>query len=124
MLRIQKVNKARKIRRKKHIRKSISGTAERPRFTVTRSSMHVYGQLINDVEGVTLVSASTLDKETRSLVTPKMTMIEKCKLVGEQIAKRAKEKNIKVVSFDRNGYLYHGRIKTIADAARNGGLDF
>lgn len=124
MLRIQKINKARKLRRKKHIRKSINGTADRPRFTVTKSLLHVYGQLIDDVDGVTMVSASTLDKEIRSLLKPEMTMMEKCKLVGENIAKRALEKNIKVVSFDRNGYLYHGRIKAIADAARNGGLEF
>lgn len=124
MLRIQKINNARRLRRKQHIRKIITGTAEKPRFTVSKSILHVYGQLIDDVAGVTLVAASTLDKETRNLINAKMTMTEKCKIVGEQLAKRAKEKNITQVSFDRNGYLYHGRIKTIADAARNGGLEF
>jgi len=124
MLRIQKINKARKLRRKKHIRKSITGTAERPRFTVSKSLNHIYGQLIDDVSGRTLVAGSSLDTEMRKLIKPDMPMMEICKVVGEEIAKRAKEQNINVVSFDRNGYLYHGRIKALADAARKGGLEF
>lgn len=124
MLRIQKINKARKLRRKKHIRKSITGTAERPRFTVSKSLNHIYGQLIDDVSGRTLVAGSSLDTEMRKLIKPDMPMMEICKVVGEEIAKRAKEQNINFVSFDRNGYLYHGRIKALADAARKGGLEF
>jgi large subunit ribosomal protein L18 len=124
MLRVQRINKARRLRRKKHIRKTITGTAEKPRFTITKSLNHIYGQLIDDVTGSTLVSASSIDKELKAQIKSDMKMMEICKLVGENLAKRALEKNIKNVSFDRNGYLYHGRIKATADAARKGGLEF
>lgn len=116
--------KKRFVRRKKHIRKTIFGTEDRLRFTVKRTLKQVYAQIINDDEGKTLVSASSLDKEIRELIKPEMKKIDKSKIVGEFIAKRALDANIKIVAFDRNGYLYHGRIKALAEAARKAGLEF
>ena len=112
------------IRQRVHsrIRAKISGTAERPRLNVYRSVNHIYTQLIDDANGVTLASASTM--------TPKGTErksggnVEAAKAVGKLIAERATEKGIKKVVFDRGGYLYHGRIKALADAAREAGLEF
>ncbi|MGD0647555.1 MAG: 50S ribosomal protein L18 [Acidobacteriaceae bacterium] len=104
------------------IRAKMSGTAERPRLNVYRSLNHIYTQLIDDANGVTIASAST--------VTPKGVErkaggnVEAAKTVGKLIAERAQEKGIKKVVFDRGGYLYHGRIKALADAAREAGLDF
>lgn len=123
-MRIQKLKLKRRLRRKHSVRKQIYGTQERPRLTLTRSGIHIYAQLINDDEGVTLVSASTLDKELKGRISTGMKKIEKSKLVGSELAKRALEANIKKVVFDRNGYLYHGRIKALADAARETGLEF
>lgn len=113
-------NVARK-KRHAHVRRTITGTPERPRLNVFRSSKHIYAQLIDDVNGVTLASASTLDKEVDSA---NVTKTEAAKLVGELVAKRAIEKGHKVVVFDRGGYLYHGRVATLADAAREAGLQF
>ena len=109
-------------RRRRHIRvrRKVSGTAERPRLCVYRSNTNLYVQVIDDVAGVTLVSASTLDKEVKTKYANK----EAAKEVGALIAKRALEKNIKDVVFDRGGYIYHGVVKELADAARNGGLNF
>lgn len=109
-------------RRRRHIRvrRKVSGTAERPRLCVYRSNANLYVQVIDDVAGKTLVSASTLDKEVKTKYANK----EAAKEVGALIAKRALEKNIKDVVFDRGGYIYHGVIKELADAARNGGLNF
>lgn len=119
-----KLKKIRRQRRKNHIRKNISGTNERLRMTIYRSLNHIYVQLIDDDLGKTLLSASTLDKEVVAEIKPEMKKTDKSKLVGRLIAKRAKEKNITNVVFDRNGYLYHGRVKALADAARKDGLQF
>ena len=107
-------------RRHLRVRKKISGTAERPRLCVYRSNTNLYVQVIDDVAGNTLVSASTLDKEVKTKYANK----EAAKEVGALIAKRALEKNIKDVVFDRGGYIYHGVVKELAEAARNGGLNF
>ncbi|OUM95067.1 MAG: 50S ribosomal protein L18 [Thermobacillus sp. ZCTH02-B1] len=115
-------NKAR-LKRHLRIRKKISGTAERPRLSVFRSAKHIYAQLIDDEKGITLASASTLDKELRGKIANGGN-VEAARQVGELIAKRAKAKGIDKVVFDRGGYLYHGRVKALADAAREGGLEF
>ncbi len=118
---ITKTNrKMERARRHARVRRKISGTAERPRLCVYRSNTNLYVQVIDDVAGKTLVSASTLDKEVKTKYANK----EAAKEVGALIAKRALEKNIKDVVFDRGGYIYHGVIKELADAARNGGLNF
>ncbi|MDR2147609.1 MAG: 50S ribosomal protein L18 [Tannerella sp.] len=109
---------ARRLKIKKSIRGRVSGTAERPRLTVFRSNKQIYAQVINDVQGKTLASASSLK------ITDKAPKKEIAAKVGEMIAKNAQEAGIQAVVFDRNGYLYHGRIKELADAARNGGLKF
>ena len=107
-------------RRHARVRRKISGTAERPRLCVYRSNTNLYVQIIDDVAANTLVSASTLDKEVKTKYANK----EAAKEVGALIAKRALEKNIKDVVFDRGGYIYHGVVKELAEAARNGGLIF
>ena len=107
----------RRIKIKFRIRKNVNGTAERPRLSVFRSNKQIYAQVINDLTGTTLVSASSLGMET----CPKKEQAAK---VGELAAKKALEAGITSVVFDRNGYLYHGRVKEVADAARNGGLKF
>ena len=116
-----------KIERRKRIhfriRKVVNGTAERPRMCVFRSNKQIYVQLINDVDGVTLASASSIDKAVVESCKGKPG-IEVAKMVGKLVAERAAEKGIQTVSFDRGGYLYHGRVKSIADAAREGGLKF
>ena len=118
---ITKTNrKMERARRHARVRRKISGTAERPRLCVYRSNANLYVQVIDDVAGNTIVSASTLDKEVKTKYANK----EAAKEVGALIAKRALEKNIKDVVFDRGGYIYHGVIKELADAARNGGLNF
>ena len=112
--------KAERIRRHKRVRRKISGTAECPRLCVFRSNSNIYVQVIDDVKAVTLAQASTLDKEVKTKHSNK----EAAKEVGALIAKRALEKNIKTVVFDRGGYVYHGVVKELADAAREGGLEF
>ena len=107
-------------RRHARVRRKISGTAERPRLCVYRSNTNLYVQIIDDVAANTLVSASTLDKEVKTKYANK----EAAKEVGALIAKRALEKNIKTVVFDRGGYIYHGVVKELAEAAREGGLEF
>ena len=107
----------RRIKIKFRIRKKVNGTAERPRMSVFRSNKQIYVQLINDLTGQTLCSASSLGMKT-------MPKIEQAGKVGELVAKKALEAGISEVVFDRNGYLYHGRVKAVADAARNGGLKF
>lgn len=109
---------ARRQKIKRGIRSKISGTADRPRMTVFRSNKQIYAQLVNDLEGKTLVAASSLGMED------KVTKKEQAAKVGETIAQKAQDAGIKEVVFDRNGYLYHGRIKELADAARKGGLKF
>lgn len=114
-------NEARQ-RRKIRIRKKISGTAVRPRLVVFRSNLHMYAQVVDDLSGTTLVSSSTLalSKNGTSVRCNK----DGAKAVGLEIARLAREKNIVSVVFDRNGYLYHGKIKAVADGAREGGLEF
>ena len=107
-------------RRHIRVRTKISGTAERPRLCVYRSNSNLYVQIIDDVAGNTLVQASTLDKEVKTKHSNK----EAAKEVGALIAKKALEKNIKTVVYDRGGFIYHGVIKELADAARNAGLEF
>lgn len=106
--------------RHKRVRTKISGTAERPRLSVFRSNKGIYVQVIDDVAAKTLVSASTLDKEVKT----KASNIEAAKEVGELIAKRAIKAGIKTVVFDRGGYIYHGKVKALAEAAREAGLEF
>lgn len=119
---ISKVSKNVK-RQERHlrIRQNLAGTAERPRLNVFRSNKQIYVQLIDDVNGKTLCSASSLDKE---LALTNAANVEAATAVGTLIAKRALAANIKVVVFDRGGYLYHGRVKALADAARQAGLEF
>ena len=100
----------------------LSGTEQRPRLNVFRSLQHIYAQVIDDTTGVTLAAASTLEPDARSSLTGNKT--ERAKAVGKSIAQRAKDKGVSKVVFDRGGYLYHGRIKALADAAREAGLDF
>ena len=107
----------RRIKIKFRIRKKIVGTAERPRLSVFRSNKQIYAQVINDLTGTTLASASSLGLE-------KMPKQEQATKVGELIAEKAKAAGVESVVFDRNGYLYHGRVKQLADGARNGGLKF
>lgn len=109
-----------RVRRHLRVRKKISGTTERPRLAVYRSEKNIYAQVIDDINGITLVSASTLDKEFEGLGSNK----EAAKVVGETVAKRAIEKGIKEVVFDRGGYVYHGRIQNLAEGAREAGLQF
>lgn len=112
-----------RLKRKARISKSIKGTSERPRLSVFRSARHMYAQIVDDAAGNTLVSASSVEKEFKE--QPKFD--SKCNaatFVGKLIAKRALDKGIKKVVFDRNGFLYHGRIKALSDGAREAGLDF
>jgi len=113
-----------RLRRKQHIRKHISGTVERPRMVVFRSSRHIYAQIIDDERGVTIAAASSLIPEIRDKAGDLEDKKSVAKEVGRIIAQRAKEKGVNVVVFDRGGYLYHGRVRALADAAREVGLDF
>ncbi len=113
----------RRRRRKRGIRKSVIGTSQRPRLTVFRSLNHVYAQIIDDERGVTLVQASSRNTDLRDAIKSGGN-IEGAKVVGVALAERAKAANIERVCFDRNGFKYHGRIKGLADAAREGGLSF
>ena len=110
-----------RVERHARIRKSLSGTADRPRLNVFRSNANITAQIIDDEKGVTLVSASTLEKE---LKITNGGNVEAAKLIGAEIAKRAKKAKITKVVFDRGGYLYHGRVKALAEAARENGLEF
>lgn len=107
----------RRIKIKFRIRKGVNGTAERPRLSVFRSNKQIYAQVINDVTGQTIATASSLGMDM-------MPKEEQAKKVGALVAKNAQEAGVKAVVFDRNGYLYHGRVKALADAAREGGLNF
>ncbi len=110
---------AQRLRRHKRVRAKISGTPERPRLNVFRSETNIYAQVIDDVNGVTLVSASSLEKGFGA-----GSNCEAAKKVGQTVAERAKAKGISVVVFDRGGYVYHGRVKALAEGAREGGLEF
>ena len=107
----------RRIKIKFRIRKNVKGTAERPRLTVFRSNKQIYAQVINDLEGKTVASASSLGME-------KLPKVQQAEKVGEAVAAKAKAACVEAVVFDRNGYLYHGRVQALADAARKGGLNF
>ena len=110
-------------RRHRRIRKNVVGTAERLRLSVYRSNNHMYAQIIDDAQGHTIISASSLDKELRDEKLHKGN-VKTAQKVGTLIAKRALEKGIKTIVFDRSGYLYHGSVRALADAAREGGLEF
>ncbi len=110
-----------RLRIKRRIRKTIIGTSERPRMSVFRSNKQIYVQLIDDSNGTVIVSASSREKD---LADAKVNKIEQAKSVGTLLAEKAKTAGVETVVFDRNGYLYHGRIKSLADAARSGGLKF
>ncbi len=110
----------RRIRIKQRVRKHVSGTADRPRLSVFRSNKEIYAQLVDDQNGATMITASSLDKSFKK----DGSKIEVAKEVGKTLAQKATEKGIESVAFDRNGYLYHGRIKALAEGAREGGLKF
>ena len=117
------IRKKARLKRKKRIRKNVSGTAQRPRLCVFRSLQHIYAQIIDDTAGNTLVSASSLEKEVvdHDKFASKVTMAD---FVGKLVGKRAVAKGIDKVVFDRNGFLYHGRVKAVSDGARESGLNF
>ncbi len=116
-----KVKTARRQRIRFNIRKNISGTSSKPRLSIFRSNADIYAQLIDDVQGATIAASSTKDKD---IVAQKGTKSEKSKLVGAALARKAAELGVKEIVFDRGGYLYHGRVKSVADGAREGGLQF
>ena len=121
---ITKIDKnSERIKRHKRIRNKISGTPERPRLSVFRSTKHIYAQIIDDVNGITLVAASTMEKSVADAVK-KMTKSEQAKYVGSEIGRRAIEKGVNTVVFDRSGYLYMGRLEALAEGAREAGLVF
>ena len=118
---VSKVNKnAKRLHRHVRVRGKISGTPERPRLNVFRSNANIYAQIIDDVNGVTLAFANTLEKEFEGATGN----IEAAKKVGQMVAERAKAKGIEKVVFDRNGYIYHGRVAAVAEGAREAGLEF
>jgi len=112
-----------RFRRHASLRKRLAGTSERPRLAVFRSNQHIYAQVIDDGKRLTLAAASSLEKEMRSSLKTGAN-VEAAKAVGKKLAERASAKGVKDVVFDRGGYLYHGRVKALADAAREGGLNF
>ena len=112
-----------RVKRKKRIRKKINGTTQRPRLSVFRSARHIYAQVVDDAAGHTLVAASTMDKEVRS-GSKFENKVDAAKFVGKLVGERALGKGIKEVVFDRNGFLYHGRIKSLSEGAREAGLVF
>jgi large subunit ribosomal protein L18 len=121
------MNTAEKVRhlqqRRRRVRKHITGTTERPRLNVFRSSGHIYAQIIDDIKGATLAAASSLDKSLRTSLKS-TSNIDAAKAVGKLLADRAKAANVNAVVFDRGGRIYHGRIKALAEASREGGLQF
>ncbi len=122
MITVRDKNKDRVVRHKR-VRKNLNGTSERPRLSVYRSLSNIYAQIIDDSKGITLVSASTLDKEVADAIKGK-TKTEAARIVGETVGKRAVQKKITEVVFDRGGYLYTGRVQAVADGARASGLKF
>ncbi len=115
---LSKLERRSRIRRR--VRKKVSGTSERPRLSVYRSNKEIYAQLINDVDGKTIAAASSLEKD----ITKEGTFADIAKAVGKKVAEKALANGVELVSFDRSGYLYHGRVKALADGAREGGLKF
>ena len=121
---ITKIDKnSERIKRHKRIRNKISGTPERPRLSVFRSLNHIYAQIIDDVNGITLVAASTMEKAIADAVK-EMSKSEQAKYVGSELGRRAAEKGVTTVVFDRSGYLYMGRVEALAEGAREAGLQF
>ena len=121
---IKKIDKnEERLRRHTRVRKKVSGTAEAPRLSVYRSLNHIYVQVIDDEKGVTVCSASTMEKEVKGAVKD-LSKTEAAKVVGKKVAERAVAKGIKTVVFDRGGYLYTGRVQAVADGAREAGLNF
>jgi len=119
----QKLKKQRQLRRRRHVRNQVRGTLERPRLTVFRSNKHIYAQLIDDVQGVTLASASSQSKEVSGSIKYGGNK-DAASAVGKSLAAIAKAKGITKAAFDRGHYRYHGRVKALADGAREGGLQF
>ncbi|MFQ5494054.1 MAG: 50S ribosomal protein L18 [Phycisphaerae bacterium] len=117
------VKQMRRVRRKRRVRKKVSGTAERPRLTVHRGHRNISAQIVDDDCGVTLCQVSTLNKSLRGDI-PYGGNVDAARRVGQLLAERAKERGVEGVVFDRNGYKYHGRVKSLADAARESGLKF
>ncbi len=113
-----------KERRHKHILKRVRGSESRPRLIVYRSNKHIYAQMVDDVKQQTLFSASTLSKPVTTEVEKAKSKVEQAKIIGKYIASLAKEKGVQQIVFDRGGYLYHGRVKALAEGAREGGLVF
>jgi large subunit ribosomal protein L18 len=120
----QKAKRKQQLRRRRHVRRNITGTAERPRLSVFRSSKHIYAQLIDDLKGVTLASASSLGGAEEAARLDYGGNIKAAADVGKRLAAAAKGKGISKAAFDRGHYRYHGRVKALADAAREGGLQF
>ena len=119
----QKAKRLRQLRRRRHVRRNITGTAERPRLSVFRSSKHIYAQLIDDINGVTLAAASSTGDDMRKGV-PYGGNVKAAVAVGKKLAEKAKDQGISKAAFDRGHYRYHGRVKALADACREGGLQF
>ncbi|KPL07801.1 50S ribosomal protein L18 [bacterium SM23_57] len=115
---------AARLRRKKHIRKVVSGTKKCPRLVVYRSLRNIYAQLVDDVEMVTLTGVSSLTPSLKEELSQVKTPIERGEIIGQTIAKMAKKRKVKRVVFDRNGFPYHGQVKAVAEGARKGGLEF
>jgi large subunit ribosomal protein L18 len=120
----QKAKRKQQLRRRRHVRRNITGTAERPRLSVFRSSKHIYAQLIDDLQGVTLASASSLGTGEEAQRLDYGGNVKAAAEVGKRLAEAAKGKGIGKAAFDRGHYRYHGRVKALADAAREGGLQF
>lgn len=112
-----------RIKRKMRIRKKVYGTPERPRLTIFRSDKHIYAQVVDDTRGITVAATSTLSPDFKEHEKPK-GKVESAKLIGQLIARKAQATGVSKVVFDRNGFMYHGRIKALADSAREAGLDF
>ena len=112
-----------RLRRQKSVRGRVRGTADRPRLSVFRSNNHMYCQIIDDTNGTTLVALSTLNSNVKAMVAGKKP-VEQANILGKELAKLCAEKSINKVAFDRNGFIYHGRIEAVAAGAREGGLDF
>ena len=119
-----KIREEARQRRKKHIRKVVLGTPQRPRLVVYRSLKQIYAQLVDDQSGAVVMGISSLNPAVRKEMEGAGNRVEAGKIVGKALAQRAREKGIETVVFDRNGYLYHGRVKAVADGAREGGLQF
>jgi large subunit ribosomal protein L18 len=119
-----KTRRESRLSRHQRVRKTVTGTSERPRLAVFRSNLHIYAQVIDDTKGHTLAAAGTVEPELKGRVEGKGSNVDAAKAVGQAVAERAREKGVQSVVFDRSGYLYHGRVAALADAAREAGLKF